>query len=117
MEMNHALLNACGVGHPRLEEIRLLLKSHQIAFKLTGAGGGGFGIALIPSGHFINLGFVGLNRVMHLLEEAGFTCFETNLGVPGVQRVQCADHDIISNLFLSRSFSVLDAFFINQNHP
>ena len=49
MDMNHALLDALGVGHPQLS--RLVLASRAAgAFgaKITGAGGGGCMVALCP---------------------------------------------------------------------
>jgi mevalonate kinase len=49
MDMNHALLEALGVGHPQLSRIVLVARA-QGAFgaKITGAGGGGCMIALCP---------------------------------------------------------------------
>jgi mevalonate kinase len=49
MDMNHALLEALGVGHPQLSRIVLAARA-QGAFgaKITGAGGGGCMIALCP---------------------------------------------------------------------
>jgi mevalonate kinase len=49
MDMNHALLEALGVGHPQLSKIVLVARA-QGAFgaKITGAGGGGCMIALCP---------------------------------------------------------------------
>jgi mevalonate kinase len=49
MDMNHALLEALGVGHPQLSKIVLAARA-QGAFgaKITGAGGGGCMIALCP---------------------------------------------------------------------
>ena len=49
MDMNHALLEALGVGHPQLSKIVLVARA-QGAFgaKITGAGGGGCMVALCP---------------------------------------------------------------------
>jgi mevalonate kinase len=49
MDMNHALLEALGVGHPQLSKL-VLAAREQGAFgaKITGAGGGGCMVALCP---------------------------------------------------------------------
>jgi len=49
MDMNHALLEALGVGHPQLSKLVLVARA-QGAFgaKITGAGGGGCMVALCP---------------------------------------------------------------------
>jgi len=49
MDMNNALLEALGVGHPQLSKIVLVARA-QGAFgaKITGAGGGGCMVALCP---------------------------------------------------------------------
>jgi mevalonate kinase len=49
MDMNHALLEALGVGHPQLSRIVLVARAHgAFGAKITGAGGGGCMIALCP---------------------------------------------------------------------
>ncbi len=47
--MNHNLLNALGVGHDALTKVHQISASHGFANKLTGAGGGGCSITLLPS--------------------------------------------------------------------
>ena len=49
MDMNNALLEALGVGHPQLSKL-VLAAREQGAFgaKITGAGGGGCMVALCP---------------------------------------------------------------------
>lgn len=48
MNVNHGLLAALGVSHPRLERIRELVDSAGLGWtKLTGAGGGGSAITLL----------------------------------------------------------------------
>ncbi len=39
-----------GVTHPSLEEIRELTGDYGLATKLTGAGGGGCAVTLVPDG-------------------------------------------------------------------
>ncbi|MCK9631691.1 MAG: mevalonate kinase [Methanoregula sp.] len=49
MNMNHALLDALGVGHPQLSRLVLAARSAgAFGAKITGAGGGGSMIALCP---------------------------------------------------------------------
>jgi mevalonate kinase len=49
MDMNHALLEALGVGHPHLSKIVLVARAEgAFGAKITGAGGGGCMIALCP---------------------------------------------------------------------
>ena len=46
MDRNHELLNALGVGHPRLDRLVAAARRHGFGAKLTGAGGGGSMFAL-----------------------------------------------------------------------
>ena len=48
--LNQHLLNAVGVGHPALDQVCTLAREEGLAAKLTGAGGGGCAIILIPPG-------------------------------------------------------------------
>jgi len=49
MDINHALLEALGVGHPQLSKIVLVARAEgAFGAKITGAGGGGCMIALCP---------------------------------------------------------------------
>lgn len=81
MTINHGLLVALGVSHPRLERIRELVDHQGIGWtKLTGAGGGGCSITLLKPG---------VSRQKHLrlqeqLEEEGYQRFQTTLGGDGV---------------------------------
>lgn len=47
---NQHLLNALGVGHPTIDRVCQLAASLGLHSKLTGGGGGGCVIALLPSG-------------------------------------------------------------------
>jgi mevalonate kinase len=49
---NHEHLAALGVSHPSLEEIIALTKAspYELSTKLTGAGGGGCAVTLLPDG-------------------------------------------------------------------
>lgn len=81
MTINHGLLVALGVSHPRLERIRELVDHEGIGWtKLTGAGGGGCAITLLKPG-------VSKERMQGLeeqLAEEGYGKFETTLGCDGV---------------------------------
>ena len=48
--MNQHLLNAIGVGHPSIDKVCTLATSLGLSAKLTGGGGGGCVIALLPTG-------------------------------------------------------------------
>ncbi len=51
MDMNHALLDALGVGHPALSRLVLAARAAgAFGAKLTGAGGGGCMVAVTPKG-------------------------------------------------------------------
>lgn len=52
MKENHELLVSLGVGHPKLEEIRILTKQGGLVTKLTGAGGGGCAVTILPDRRF-----------------------------------------------------------------
>ncbi|OAA54311.1 mevalonate kinase [Niveomyces insectorum RCEF 264] len=81
MTINHGLLCALGVSHPRLERVRELVDHEGIGWtKLTGAGGGGCSITLIKKG-------IPKERILQLeqqLEAEGYQQFVTTLGGDGV---------------------------------
>lgn len=51
--MNQQLLNAVGVGHKTLNQVCGIAQERGMGAKLTGAGGGGCAIVLIPPGKFV----------------------------------------------------------------
>lgn len=77
MNENHCLLNSIGVGHAALESIKEITSRHGLACKTTGAGGGGFCIALIRPKKNID-------SVKEELCAAGFECHRVQMGVTGV---------------------------------
>ncbi|XP_064460852.1 mevalonate kinase-like [Ornithodoros turicata] len=77
IQMNANLLNALGVGHPRLDDVARIAADSGLTAKLTGAGGGGCAIILLPTKE-------SATGIQHRLREAGFICWEASLGCPGV---------------------------------
>lgn len=81
MHVNHGLLVALGVSHPRLERIRELVDSVRLGWtKLTGAGGGGSAITLLKP----EAAPKALRSLEAQLDKEGFERFETTLGGEGV---------------------------------
>jgi mevalonate kinase len=81
MTINHGLLVALGVSHPRLERIRELVDHEGIGWtKLTGAGGGGCAITLLKPG----LTPERMTRLEKTLDDEDYERFETTLGCDGV---------------------------------
>lgn len=50
MEMNQGLLQSMGVSHSSIETVIQTTVKHKLASKLTGAGGGGCVLTLLPTG-------------------------------------------------------------------
>jgi mevalonate kinase len=81
MTINHGLLVALGVSHPRLERIRELVDHEGIGWtKLTGAGGGGCAIVLLKPG----VSQERMKRLEDTFEMENYRKFETTLGCDGV---------------------------------
>jgi mevalonate kinase len=64
--MNQQLLNALGVGHPAIDQVCSLAASLGLGAKLTGGGGGGCVIALLPTGKLATFGSKCHTRVSFL---------------------------------------------------
>ncbi|KAJ2780167.1 Mevalonate kinase [Coemansia javaensis] len=77
VRLNHALLSALGVSHPALERVRDITAARHMPSKLTGAGGGGCALTLVPAG-------APAAAVAAELAAEGFCCYETVVGGPGV---------------------------------
>ncbi|RKF58797.1 Mevalonate kinase [Erysiphe neolycopersici] len=81
MSLNHGLLVALGVSHPRLERLRELIDYEGLGWtKLTGAGGGGCAITLLKT----DISHEEKTRLEATLIAENFNKFETTLGCSGV---------------------------------
>lgn len=82
IDENHAHLVDLQVSHPALEAIRTTTagKPWELSTKLTGAGGGGCAVTLLPD----ELRREDIESLIRALEQQGFACYETSVGGPGV---------------------------------
>lgn len=76
--MNQNFLKCLGVSHPKLDEICLMLSRKGLHGKLTGAGGGGYAICLLPPE------FKQIGEVLDELKSNQFEAILTDLGGCGV---------------------------------
>ncbi|KAJ3652017.1 hypothetical protein Zmor_018018 [Zophobas morio] len=79
-DLNQNLLRCLGVSHPKLDEICFVLSNNGLHGKLTGAGGGGYAICLVPP-HFDK---VVVKKIMEELKLKEFDAVLTDLGGCGV---------------------------------
>eukprot|EP00126_Sphaerothecum_destruens_P004044 Sdes_comp17932_c0_seq1m7188 len=81
VEMNHALLLALEVSHPKLELARCTLKTFGLASKLTGAGGGGCCFAILPE----SFPQSELHRLEATLAQHNIVIYDTLVGTEGIK--------------------------------
>lgn len=81
MEMNQGLLQSMGVSHATIETVLRTTLKYKLASKLTGAGGGGCVLTLLPT---LLSGTV-VDKVVSELESCGFQCFIAEIGGTGVE--------------------------------
>ncbi|WFC98686.1 cysteine-S-conjugate beta-lyase [Malassezia yamatoensis] len=82
MDLNHLQLVQLNVGHPSLEQVRKTCAAapHHMHTKLTGAGGGGCAITLVPD----DVSAEHMQMLLDSLAQQGFTTYETEVGGPGL---------------------------------
>jgi len=81
VRLNHHLLCALGVSHPKIDQVVSLLARCGLSAKLTGAGGGGCVIAPLTDEQDVQNALA----VAAPLAQAGFSSFTTALGCEGVR--------------------------------
>ncbi|XP_021624286.1 mevalonate kinase isoform X2 [Manihot esculenta] len=81
MEMNQGLLQCMGVSHASIETVLRTTLKYKLASKLTGAGGGGCVLTLLPS----LLSRTVVDKVIAELESCGFQCLTAGIGGNGVE--------------------------------
>ncbi|KAK4309148.1 hypothetical protein Pmani_019206 [Petrolisthes manimaculis] len=81
VDMNQALLCALGVSHPSLDRLVGIAQSHGLHAKLTGAGGGGFGLVVVGKETVEGEAVVSCRKE---LEDASYQVWTTSLGSPGI---------------------------------
>lgn len=81
IDINQHHLNVMGVGHPSLDLLCRTTLSRGLHSKLTGAGGGGCGLTLLRPDTDTSV----VEGTIQDLRDMGYECWETSIGVPGVQ--------------------------------
>jgi mevalonate kinase len=81
MEMNQGLLQCMGVSHPSIETVLRTTMKYKLVSKLTGAGGGGCVLTLLPT---LLSGTI-IDKVSADLESWGFHCLIAGIGGNGVE--------------------------------
>lgn len=108
IRINHGLLIAMGVSHPKLETIRAASIVHHLGeTKLTGAGGGGCAITLVTSKDF-TAAQVEENVDAFVKEMAthDFEVHETTIGARGVG--VCIDHPTLKTVVSFKQVATSD---------
>ncbi|KAL3591232.1 hypothetical protein D5086_009872 [Populus alba] len=81
MEMNQGLLQCMGVSHASIETVLRTTLKYKLASKLTGAGGGGCVLTLLPT---LLSGTI-VDKVISELESCGFQCLIAGIGGNGAE--------------------------------
>ncbi|KAL7083960.1 hypothetical protein ACP275_14G195300 [Erythranthe tilingii] len=81
MEMSQGLLQCMGVSHASIETVIRTTQKYKLSTKLTGAGGGGCVLTLLPT---LLSGTV-VDKVIAELESCGFQCFIAGIGGRGME--------------------------------
>ncbi len=80
IDYNQSLLESLKVSHPSLQEIIEIARQHGLHGKLTGAGGGGFAVILVPP----DVDGETVAEVRKRLDAANFSSWEIELDPEGV---------------------------------
>lgn len=80
--MNNNLLRSLGVSHPALEKIFAIAEKYGFHAKLSGAGGGGFVMILLPSWNIHEM--KNFRQLKDDLEKNNFQWILTGLGGEGL---------------------------------
>jgi len=80
MTINHHLLNAIGVGHSKVDIVRQCAAQFGVTSKITGAGGGGCMLLLLPR----NAAELDLEALQNAMLEREVDCLACGLGVEGL---------------------------------
>ena len=78
--LNQQLLQCLQVSHPAIERVCHIATQHGVSTKLTGAGGGGCTVSLLPE----TFSDKQTEALINDLSEAGFVCYLTPIGGNGV---------------------------------
>ncbi|XP_059652487.1 mevalonate kinase-like [Cornus florida] len=81
MEMNQGLLQCMGVSHSSIETVLRTTLKYKLVTKLTGAGGGGCVLTLLPT----LLSETVVDKVIAELESCGFQCLIAGIGGKGTE--------------------------------
>lgn len=82
--INHNLLNSLGVGHESLDKVYEISNKYGCKCKLTGAGGGGCAISLLPT-NIIDSNNNIINEFNDKMNENGYESFKSKLGGDGIK--------------------------------
>uniref|UniRef100_A0A1B0CYD0 Mevalonate kinase n=1 Tax=Phlebotomus papatasi TaxID=29031 RepID=A0A1B0CYD0_PHLPP len=82
VSMNNNLLRSLGVSHPALEKIFVIAEKYGFHAKLSGAGGGGFAMILLPSWNIHEM--KNFRQLKDDLEKNNFQWILTGLGGEGL---------------------------------
>jgi mevalonate kinase len=77
MTLNHSLLTSLGVSHPTIDKIINVSQSHAAFCKMTGAGGGGCLIMLLP--------LTPADTLKDILRNMSCSLFSVKLGGSGIK--------------------------------
>ncbi|XP_042445792.1 mevalonate kinase-like isoform X1 [Zingiber officinale] len=81
LEMNQGLLQCMGVSHSSIETVLQTTLKYKLTSKLTGAGGGGCVLTLLPT--LLSCSIV--DKVIAELESCGFQCLKAEVGGEGLE--------------------------------